>query len=226
VAASHREPRLPSSLADDAARDLGGRDCRTTLFGIVLTWFTGTWVDHPESIRLAENKLIQLEAATDEGLRVPRTLVSQDPLTVRRFCRELDNRVGVKTVAGTPETPIMTGQVTAEMLRSDQAISVSPAIYQELVPGRRPLRICCFGERTYGAVLETDRLDWRYPLDATAAPYEVDGSIAAALQRVLRRLGLRMGVFDLKLDPDDVSWWLGVNPQGQFLFLEGCAVCR
>jgi hypothetical protein len=31
----------------------------------------------------------------------------------------------------------MTGRVTEEMLRSDEAISLSPAIYQELIPGHR-----------------------------------------------------------------------------------------
>jgi hypothetical protein len=142
-------------------------------------------IEDLDLIWLAENKLIQLEAATGEGLRVPRTLVSQDLLDVRRFCRELDHRVVVKTVAGTPKTPIMAGRVTEEMLRSDDAISVSPAIYQELILGRRHLRICCFGERIYGAVLETDRLDWRYPLDAKVEPHEVHGSIVAALRRVL-----------------------------------------
>jgi hypothetical protein len=75
-------------------------------------------------------------------------------------------------------------------------------------------------------VLETDRLDWRYPLDATVEPYDVDDSIVAALQRVLDRLGLWMGIFDMKLDPHDEPWWLEVNPQGQFLFLEGSADCR
>jgi hypothetical protein len=33
-------------------------------------------------------------------------------------------------------------------------------------------------------------------------------------------LNLRMGIFDLKVS-DDGPVWLEVNPQGQFLFLEG-----
>jgi hypothetical protein len=38
---------------------------------------------------------------------------------------------------------------------------------------------------------------------------------------VLDRLGLAMGVVDLKLTPEDEVVWLEVNPQGQFLFIEG-----
>jgi hypothetical protein len=37
----------------------------------------------------------------------------------------------------------------------------------------------------------------------------------------VERLGLRMGVFDLKVRPDGQVVFLEVNPQGQFLFVEG-----
>jgi glutathione synthase/RimK-type ligase-like ATP-grasp enzyme len=215
------EPRLPDSLDDEAARDLVTRDCRATLVGLMLTEFRGRWISHPEATRLAENKLVQLQAARRAGLSLPRTLISQTPEIVRRFCRELEFRVVVKTVAGTPKTPIMTGALRPEMLVSDAAISVSPAIYQELLPGTRHLRVCCFGDELHAALLETEQLDWRYPLDATAEPYEVDEPLAARLRAVLLALNLKMGIFDLKLrDDDGEPVWLEVNPQGQFLFLE------
>jgi hypothetical protein len=37
----------------------------------------------------------------------------------------------------------------------------------------------------------------------------------------MRTLDLRMGVFDLKLTPGGELVWLEINPQGQFLFIEG-----
>jgi glutathione synthase/RimK-type ligase-like ATP-grasp enzyme len=213
-------PRLPESLRDEAARDLVTNDCRATLLGLALTEVQGIWISHPEATRVAENKLVQLKAAQRAGLRLPRTLVSQDPQTVRRFCRKCNYEVVVKTVAGTPKTPVMTGLVTPQML-TDEAVSLSPAIYQEFVPGTRHLRICCFGGDVYTALLETDRLDWRYPLDATVQPYDLDDGTARRLQSVIASLGLQMGIVDMKLAPDGEPVWLEVNPQGQFLFLEG-----
>jgi hypothetical protein len=215
------EPRLPDWLEDESARDLVTRECRATLVGLVLAEFDGAWISHPEATRLAENKLVQLDAARRVGIRMPRTLVSQDPEQIRRFCSELDYRAIVKPVAGTPKTPVMTGQVSPELLSSDASLSVCPAIYQELVPGTRHLRICCFGEEIHTAVLETDLLDWRYPLDATVAPYELAEATAQQVREVLEALHLRMGIVDMKLTPDDEPVWLEVNPQGQFLFLEG-----
>jgi hypothetical protein len=41
------------------------------------------------------------------------------------------------------------------------------------------------------------------------------------IRRVLDVLGLEMGIVDIKETPDGEFVWLEVNPQGQFLFLEG-----
>jgi hypothetical protein len=213
-------PRLPDYLSDEA-RDLVANDCRGTLLGLVTSEFKGRWVSHPEATRVAENKLVQLKVAAGEGLRVPLTLVSQDPSLVREFCQQLNYQVVVKSVVGSPKAPVMTGRVTPEIVKSDESIRLSPAIYQELIPGNEHLRVCCFGDDVYAALLKTDRLDWRYPLDAKAEPYKLDNTTAMRLKSVLYKLGLRMGIFDLKLTPSNEPVWLEVNPQGQFLFLEG-----
>lgn len=213
-------PRVPEYIQDEAMRDLVINDCRATLFGLVSTEFQGRWINHPEASRVAENKLVQLKTAQKAGLRLPRTLISQDSQTVRRFCHELDYRVIVKVVAGTSKTPIMTGLVTPQIL-ADESICLSPAIYQELIPGNYHLRICCFGEDIHTVLLKTDRLDWRYPLDVVAEPYELDEKTAYRLRSIVKNLGLRMGIIDMKLASNGEPVWLEINPQGQFLFLEG-----
>jgi hypothetical protein len=50
---------------------------------------------------------------------------------------------------------------------------------------------------------------------------EVDPATKHRLGRVLEILGLKMGVVDLKVDPTGEPVWLELNPQGQFLFVEG-----
>lgn len=217
------ELQFPVPVADEVVRELVDNECRATLLGMLLTEFKGAWVSHPEATRTAHNKLLQLQVADQAGLGVPRTLVSQDPEMVRAFCRELDYRVVVKTVAGSQKTPTMTGLVTPELL-TDAAVRLSPAIYQELVPGTRHLRICCFGGAVHTALLETQALDWRYPYDADTQPYRLDDETAGRVTLVMDRLGLRMGIVDMKLGGDGQPMWLEVNPQGQFLFLEG--MCR
>lgn len=216
------EPQFPTPLPDDV-RKVVVNDCQASLLGCLLTDFGGTWISHPVATRTAHNKLLQLQTAARVGLHIPRTLVSQDPARVRAFNDLLAGQMIVKTVAGAQGVPLMAGLVSPEML-TDESIRLCPAIYQEFIPGTRHLRVCCFGEDIHTAILETETLDWRYPLDAEVQPFQLDDNTSCKIQHLLAELGLRMGIVDMKLAPDGTPMWLEINPQGQFVFLEGmCA---
>lgn len=72
----------------------------------------------------------------------------------------------------------------------------------------------------YAALIATTALDWRPDLNVPISPWPVPDGIRRRVGTVLRQLGLRMGIVDLKLTPEGEPVWLEVNPQGQFLFLE------
>jgi hypothetical protein len=72
----------------------------------------------------------------------------------------------------------------------------------------------------HAALLESDLLDWRHPMDAEVTPYELPTALSETLLALLATLGLQMGIFDLKLTDEDEPVWLELNPQGQFLFIE------
>jgi hypothetical protein len=206
------------TLADQS---LVSRDTQTSVLGLATTDFSGRWVSDPHSTRLAENKAIQLRVANSLGLRVPRTLISQDPTVARAFCEREDYNVVIKPVRGHKLAPVLTGMATPEILMETSRIRLSPSIYQEYIHGSRHLRINCFGDTCHSYALDTDQLDWRFPLTAEASPVEIDSDLAVLLVAFVRRLGLRMGCLDVKLTPDDEPVFLEINPQGQFLFLDG-----
>ncbi len=219
--------RMPRGFSPDnwgqvpgAVEIFAARNVRNAMLGAFLNDFAGVWLDHPEAMQRADNKLTQLRAASAAGLRVPRTLVSQNPEDIRAFAAKLGGEMIVKTVSSVLGIPSLTGKVTSEHLEEDGPLRACPAIYQELIPGRRHLRVHCFGEDVHAALLESDLLDWRHPMDAEVTPYELPGELRETLLRLLTRLGLQMGIFDLKLTEDDEPVWLELNPQGQFLFIE------
>ena len=215
-------PQVPTDVVDEAAIDIILNDCMASFNGILLNEFQGVWINHPDASRKAENKLVQLRAAHEAGFRVPRTLVSQNPDIIRQFCAALNNQAIIKTVAGTPKTPLTTTQVNDDLLSCDRALRLSPAIYQELVSGDRHLRINAFGNDFHAALMTCEHLDWRVHLDEVKVEsYELPEQIQDCLRRVMQTLGLRMGIFDMKLDDNGEPVWLEVNPQGQFLFIEG-----
>jgi glutathione synthase/RimK-type ligase-like ATP-grasp enzyme len=213
--------KIPSEITDPAEISLITNDCRAALWGIFLTEFKGIWISNPNATLLAENKIVQLAAARRAGFQVPRTLVSNDPKRIRAFCRELRNLVVVKPVRGAFNCQLFARMVRAEHLKSDDALTLSPAIYQEFIPGNQHLRAHCFGDDVYTVSIESEDLDWRENTDVPIRISDCEGNVKSALRNVIRDLGLKMGVVDLKVSHDGIPIWLEINPQGQFLFAEG-----
>jgi hypothetical protein len=83
------------------------------------------------------------------------------------------------------------------------------------------IRVQCFGDATYSVVIESQDLDWRANLDVPLTANELAEDVKRRLRNVMGLLGLKMGVVDLKLTPEGEPVWFEVNPQGQFLFVEG-----
>jgi hypothetical protein len=218
---SPKQP-LPDA-ADPAYGPHINRTVERVVEGILLNEFRGRWVSHPIATARAENKLVQLQAAARAGLRIPATLVSQEPARIRSFCAAHPGAIIKPVVTPRGVEMAKTAVVSQELLDSDEVLALTPAIYQEHIPGERHLRISVVGERCDGALIEAKELDWRLDLNVPFSPYVLDGALERRLQAMLRALGLVMGIFDVKLTDDGEPVFLEVNSQGQFLFVE--ALC-
>jgi glutathione synthase/RimK-type ligase-like ATP-grasp enzyme len=210
----------PADLTD-AHRSLIDNDCTGALVGSLQNTFTGKWISAPRATEHASNKLNQLAAAHGCGLRIPDTVVTQSPAVVRDFHRRHNGRVIVKPVAGTPGPLLFTQFVGEEHMQAEDAIRACPAIYQEYIPGTHHIRLNCFGGQSYACRIDSDDLDWRPNLDVPVSLWPVPDALHRRMRNVLDVLGLDMGIIDLKQTPAGEFVWLEVNPQGQFLFLEG-----
>jgi hypothetical protein len=220
-----RRPKAPqqvdeSSLTGDQI-SLINNDCIATLVGLFENCFRGKWISHVRATEFASNKLNQLTAAQRCGFRIPDTLISQSPRELAEFTGKHSAGVIIKPVAGTPGPLIFTQFVSQRHLAAIDSIKACPAIYQEFIPGSRHLRVNCFGERSFAGLIQSESLDWRPNLDVPISRFAVPDWLNTRIRQVLDLLGLEMGIVDLKETPDGEVVWLEVNPQGQFLFLEG-----
>ena len=197
------------------------QDCQAALLGQLMISIRGEWISDPIATFLAENKLIQLQAAVEAGFVIPKTLVSQVPADVRNFFQELGGSVIVKPVKGTIQTQLYTRALHPEDLGNEDAIRAAPAIYQELIPGTTHLRIVCFGDRCLSFAIRSESLDWRIDNSLDIRPHQADEALCGMARAALSKLNLKMGIIDCKLLRDEIPVWLEVNPQGQFLFCEG-----
>lgn len=217
------DQQLPAARPTAHQIALVNNDCRGSLEGLLRTAFRGKWVSDPAATDLASNKIKQLAVAASCGFRIPETLVTQSADAVRSFSDRLAGRVIVKPVVGAAG-PLLFTQFVSDVDQLDPAsFAVCPAVYQEYIPGTSHIRLNCFGDRSYGALIETNALDWRPNLNVPISEWSVPESLHRRVRAVLDQLGLEMGIIDLKLTPAGEIVWLEVNPQGQFLFLEGTA---
>jgi glutathione synthase/RimK-type ligase-like ATP-grasp enzyme len=215
------DQKLDVPATDEQHAKLINNDCRGALNGLLAASFAGLWISSPEATDRASDKVHQLTVAMAQGFRIPDTLISQSRTDVEDFCRRHDGRVIVKPIVGA-SGPILPTQLIGDLSRLDpHSFEVSPAIYQEYIPGRQHVRLNCFGDQSFAAVIETDELDWRPNLNVPIRPWPVPDWLHARVRSTLDALDLRMGILDLKVMPDGEIVWLEVNPQGQFLFLEG-----
>jgi glutathione synthase/RimK-type ligase-like ATP-grasp enzyme len=213
--------QLDSSNLDANHVGLINNDCTGALIGSLQSAFAGKWISSPKATEFASNKLNQLTAARRCGFRIPDTLITQAPSEVMDFYQRHNGHVIVKPVVGTPGPLLFTQLVREDHLRATDSILACPATYQELIEGNRHIRLNCFGERSFACLIESAELDWRPNLKVPITRWPVPDELHQRVRRVLDELGLEMGIFDLKETLEGEIVWLEVNPQGQFLFLEG-----
>jgi glutathione synthase/RimK-type ligase-like ATP-grasp enzyme len=194
--------------------------CRAAYWGAMLTGFKGKWVSTPEATLRASSKILQLSVARSAGFRVPNTIISQSRTEVLSFYEACRREVIVKSLAGNKSPILLTRRLDDPRIFEEEAYSACPAIYQEAIPGSRHMRLNCFGDRAFAAIIESKDLDWRPNLDVPVYSYEAPRDLLDKARLVLQLLGLEMGIFDLKETPEGEWVWLELNPQGQFLFLE------
>jgi glutathione synthase/RimK-type ligase-like ATP-grasp enzyme len=220
-----RRPRgaqeIRHPLNDHASKAVVENDCGGGLRGLLTTAFHGKWISTYEALIRGSDKIGQLFAAALVGWRVPETLVTQSRTEVVDFFRkQVQSGIIVKTVVGA-EGPLLLTRKIHDPLEFDEAsYEAAPAIYQECIPGRRHLRVLCFGDHSVAASIDSSDLDWRPNLCVPINDWSVPRSVHKKIRDTLDKLGLEMGVIDLKETPDGELVWLEVNPQGQFLFLE------
>lgn len=218
---SRADQRLDVPYADAAHADLVNQDCRSTIRGVLAAHFGGTWISDPWATEAASLKPLQLRVARDVGLLIPRTLISNHPAKVREFVDGDGTEKIIKPVAGTLEKILYTQPVHDLSGISDESIAASPAIYQECITGTAHLRIVMFGEFVHCTEIYSTELDWRANLTEGLRTSALPDVVVEKLRLLLTTLNLKMGIIDMKLSATGEYHFFEINPQGQFLFVQG-----
>ena len=229
----YRRPESPS-FPDDFdidARDFAGRESREFLLGL---WrcLPCLWVNHPDSIRLAENKIEQLKRMTSMGLEIPGTVVTNDPELARQFYESNEGKVVAKTLRqshgtlGDREYVIYTNPVFGDQLSVFQTVRYSPVIFQQRVEKASDIRVTVVGSDVFATEIHSQerdetRVDWRRDtLSLRHTVHRLPEHVEQQCLNLVRSYGLVFGALDLVKTPSSDYIFLELNPNGQWAWIE------
>jgi hypothetical protein len=192
------------------------------------------WVNHPFRAEWLEgNKLAQMKLAREAGFDVPPTLLSNDPDEIVPFSEAFD-QVAVKSQGGAwrrmPDGKMAvayTQRCTSDELDANRdALGQAPVMVQPYLEKAYELRVTVMDEAVFicridSQATERTEVDWRH--DVSAVPHRLlqpSPAEHSRFKRLMRAVGLRYAAIDLICTPDDRTYFLDLNPQGQFGWVE------
>lgn len=203
------------------------------LINILYTMPHIRWINDPFIANRAKVKFQQLLLARSMNIKVPRTLITNQPHLAKDFFVECGQEVLVKTIytnsvnldgvtQGIPSRKVGVD----EFYKYYESIALSPTQFQEYVKKAFELRVTVVGERVFAVKIDSQlheetRVDWRlYTQLNPHSVYKLPEEIDLFCVKFLQEQRLLFGAMDFIVTPEGEYYFLENNPFGQYLWLE------
>jgi hypothetical protein len=197
------------------------REWTEMISGVFASLHDAWFVNDPDR-QTAAVKPLQLRLAEKVGLRIPDTLITNDPAAAAAFIDRHERRVVHKALAP-PKHRFLATKAWSESDREvlDDLV-LAPTIFQETVTDCRELRITVIGEQVFAAEFRpaTGLIDGRLDLETPYRSHTLPDGIQRRLLALVGRLGLIFSTIDMKLTDQGEYVFLELNPMGQYLYVE------
>jgi glutathione synthase/RimK-type ligase-like ATP-grasp enzyme len=217
------EPTIAEDIKDANTRRFVRAEAEQFLIGI-LESFGAPIINSPRHQRSAARKPLQLSSAIKAGLKIPRTLMSNDPDQIRKFWLDLEGKCVYKAFSSPPWTAIETRRLTHDDLKEIESTRLSPIIVQEEIERACDVRVNVFAEEIFACKVEPKHpiaeVDSRLDVTAVWEPLTLPGHVANSVRVLMNLLKLDYGCIDMRQRPNGDFFFFEINPAGQFLFAE------
>ena len=226
------------ALTDRFEQSAAERDCSQFMRSMFARIERGKFVaSNVAATRTCISKPFQFSVAREVGLPLPPTLISNSPQRILRFFHEHGGRMVYKPLTANAflladgnSTFAPTTLIEDEALLHDNDLTSAPGIFQAAIEKAAEIRVTILGRSVFAVEKSFPRrtaalhVDWRgMHDDAVYREHILPAPIIEQSVRLLRELGLVMGMFDFILDREGNYHFLEVNPQGQFLWTDQLA---
>ena len=208
---------LPGGVTDPFQLEMAQREIESAIGSMFRCMNHCRWVNSAEAIAMHTFKPYQTYVLEQAGLRVPATLISNDPDEVRAFYHAHQGRVIFKPVRGGAHTArVSEADLVPERL---QELSKSPVQFQELVEGV-DIRVYLVGEELFAAEIHSQTLDFRADPQADLRSVSLPDAVAADCRTLARVLQLQFSGIDIRRTPAGEYVFLEGNPSPMFMHFE------
>lgn len=232
TAAYFRRPGAPQ--APELVKDHGERAYIEAEWGSFLKslYFRleGRWFSDPTQIFLAEDKPRQLITAHQLGFNVPNTVITNRLQSVEAITAEgraVGKPLRQAVLPGALEKVMFTSRLHPLASADEPALGLAPLIVQAEVLKKYDVRVTVVGFQVFATAIwsqekEETEVDWRrgsHP-DLRHEAISLPDEALTQCRELVQRLNLRYGAIDLVCDRDGKLWFLEVNPNGQWAWIE------
>ena len=231
-AAYFRRPAPPASnvtIIDDGEREYAEAEWGALLKSLYAR-LEGMWLNAPLDIFAAEDKPRQLMLASEIGFNVPEVLVTNDITSVREVIQAgpaIGKPLRQALINGEQERVIFTTRLEHLNDSDGDAIAIAPFIVQAEIKKQYDVRVTVVGSKVFATAIrsqehEETTVDWRRGCrpDLKHERIELTREVEDQCASLMSRLNLRYGAIDFICDQQGKLWFLEINPNGQWAWIE------
>lgn len=188
------------------------------------------WLTNPYKIYLTKGRVNQLTFASKLDFKIPKTLITNDKSEFLTFFEECHRKVIIKSInplsyiSRNGEKESFYTEVIDEKNINDidfTLLSNSPTLFQEFIDSEYELRITSVDNQHFAVKIVSSITDWRKQKAIVKyEEYNLPNEISILLTKYLNNYDLDFGCFDFIKGKDGQYYFLELNPNGQWLWLE------
>ncbi|GAA2431271.1 hypothetical protein GCM10010191_51260 [Actinomadura vinacea] len=191
------------------------------------------WINRPDLDAVAELKPYQLKVAKRAGMRVPRTLLTNDPDEVSRLMDGGRHKLVYKSLSGGVihypgafPTGLLTTVLGDELRDNVGRVRHTICQFQEYIDKVHEVRLTIIGNTYFPVTVDSQgtektEVDWRAAMEMKYGDYRpLPDEVVKQTQALMEELGLVYAAVDFIVTPDGEYVFLEANPCGQFMWMQ------
>ncbi len=191
-----------------------------------------SWINNPFDLYRAERKAFQLKIANECKFDIPNTLISNHFSLITEFINSHKRNVIVKPISHggfgkNDEYAIYTTDLeNNDYVLNEDTIKSSPFILQEKIKDKYDVRVTIFGEKVFAhkiiSAKKSNHIDWRVlkPDEINYELIDIPNKTLESIIVFMHKLNLKYGALDFVVDSFNNWYFIEINPNGQFAWLE------